>query len=421
MQNCISLRINTRECSKYSLTSKQATMTHIKPVAQYTRMNSSHVYDPSLLTDRTFMIKYREYQYQNYRQDDESEWSTGYYEFSRMRMIEEFAKCSDMNYDKVPASTVINNVLKSIKELSIINTNKAPINVRTENVRSKYDSCVVSLRNIEIHHLIDMYTGTYSDVPKTVIHGIEEMCKKKIGLLVKDEFFTTCVLASVFTRVAMVFVDTSSRINYHHSGKEWRRLFEMALRPFRYYDPQFYIIIEDTITNGFEVPYQITTKYRETNKICFIDRYNSWQQQDWSNEGIYCVESDRWFDYDCMHAVEMRYICEDSSVINSRNTLNDQSILEIINRYGLEVMRQTKLTNARLQLILVSDDNMLNDFADVKNRIVHQCKRAEPIISIPARVDFKEFKSWQIDNIHYLSTRGNLKNLQVERHGKLLK
>ena len=395
-------------------------MAHIKNVAQYTRMTSSHVYDRSLLSDRIFMIKYREYQYQNYKQDDESEWATGYYDFNRMRMIEEFAKCNEMNYDKVSTSTVINNVLKSIKELSIINTNKAPINVRTENVRSKYDSCVVSLRNIELHHLIDIYNGEYTNVPKTVIMGIEEMCKKSLNILVKDKFFTSCVLASVFTRVAMVFIDTSSRINYHHSGKEWRRLFELALRPYRYYDPQFYIIIEDTITNGFEVPFQITTKYRETNKICFISQYDSWQQQDWSNEGIYCVDSDRWFDYDCMHAVEMRYLNEDSSVINNRNTLNDQSILEIINRYGLEVMKNTGLSNARLQIILVSDDNMLNDFAVVKNRIVHQCKRAEPIISIPARINYIEFKSWQIDNIHYLSTRGNLKNLQIQRHGKLL-
>jgi hypothetical protein len=384
-------------------------------------MNGSHVYDPSLLTDRTFMIKFREYQYQNYKSDNESEWSVGYHDYSRMRMIEEFAKSNDMNYDKVSSSQVINNVLESIKELSLINKNKASIKVRPENIRSKYDSCVVSLRNIEIHHLVDIYMGNYVEVPKNVICGIEELCKKNFNILLDDKFFMTCVLASVFTRVAMVFVDTSSRINYHHSGKEWRRLFEMALRPMRYYDPQLYIIIEDTITNGFEVPYQITTKYRETNKVCFINRYNSWQRQDWSDEGIHCVESDRWFDYECMHSVEMHYLKEDSSVINSRNTLNDQSILEIINRYGLEVMNQTKLTNARLQIILVSDDNMLNDFADIKNRIVFQCKRAEPIISIPARVNYKEFKSWQIDNIHYLSTRGNLKTLQIQRHGFLLK
>lgn len=133
------------------------------------------------------------------------------------------------------------------------------------------------------------------------------------------------------------------------------------------------------------------------------------------------MESDRWFDYECMHKVEMRFIDEDSDVINNRNTLNDQSILEIIKSYATEVMGRCNIKKEQLPVVLISDDNMLNNFTETRNRIIKTCRRNEPIITIPSQVDYKAFRLWQIDNIHHLSTRHNLKQLQILRYGELRK
>lgn len=415
--------VNSNQHSKLhtKFYSKSITNSYKKHVPEDVRMNGSHVYDHSLLRNREFMLKFREYQYQNYKNDDDAEWVSKYYDITRMRMIEAFAASHTMNYEKVPGSKILLDVLKSIHDLSLKVPTKKALDVRRENIQTRYDECVVALGAYEIHDLVNIYLERRKYVPMIVIKRIEAMCEMSIKKLLSGKFFKSCLLGSIFTRTAMVFIDTSSRINYHHSGAEWRRLFDIALLPTRYYDPQLYLIIEDTITNGFEVPYQITTKYRETNKVCFIDRYESWKNQDWTNKGISFMESDRWFDYECMHKVEMRFIDEDSDVINNRNTLNDQSILEIIKSYATEVMGRCNIKKEQLPVVLISDDNMLNNFTETRNRIIKTCRRNEPIITIPSQVDYKAFRLWQIDNIHHLSTRHNLKQLQILRYGELRK